>query len=178
MCPSPPPPSRSGNYVACVPPTRRRSPANEPPCHRAVSRAQVILDLSLLCEDKHRYDPSLRQCGSCPLSNTRDLCDTLSLLVSQARWGCGRGRGPESSSGDGRRVIQVALTHEIAVRTMVGVVRVPPDSARIRLSPLSAIQSMCRSHSAHPHHTKLWHCYSHVAARFADLTSVMLEYFA
>ena len=53
-----------------------------------------------------------------------------------------------------------------------------PDSARIRLSPLSAIQSMCRSHSAHPHHTKLWHCYSHVAARFADLTSVMLEYFA
>ena len=44
----------------------------------------------------------------------------------------GGGRGPESSSGDGRRVIQVALTHEIAVRTMVGVVRVPPDSARIR----------------------------------------------
>ena len=46
----------------------------------------------------------------------------------------GGGRGPESSSGDARarRVIQVALTHEIAVRTMAGVVRVPPDSARIR----------------------------------------------
>ena len=45
----------------------------------------------------------------------------------------GGGRGPESSSGDGRRrVIQVALTHEIAVRTMAGVVRVPPDSVRIR----------------------------------------------
>ena len=45
----------------------------------------------------------------------------------------GGGRGPESSSGDARRrVIQVALTHEIAVRTMVGVVRVPPDSVRIR----------------------------------------------
>ena len=56
------------------------------------------------------------------------------VVGEPSKVGGGRGRGPESSSGDARarRGIQVALTHEIAVRTMAGVVRVPPDSARIR----------------------------------------------